>query len=77
MHVEPHHTPEQLAALIRAEPRAKVARRLTAVRLALLGQTAAAIAAQVLLAECAWRAVCLDPDKVKTVCRCGYANTGS
>ena len=28
-------------------------------------------------AECAWRAVCLDPDKIKTVCRCGYADTGS
>lgn len=51
MHVEPHHTPDQLAALIRAEPCAKVARRLTAVRLALLGQTAPAIAAQVLLSD--------------------------
>ncbi len=51
MHVEPHHTPEQLAALIRTESRAKVARRLTAVRLALLGQTAPAIAAQVLLSD--------------------------
>jgi transposase len=48
MHVEPHHTPDQLAALIRTEPRAKVARRLTAVRLALPGQTAPAVAAQVL-----------------------------
>jgi transposase len=51
MHVEPHHTPDQLAALIRAEPRAKVARRLTAVRLALLGQTAPAVAGQVLLSD--------------------------
>jgi transposase len=51
MHVEPHHTPDQLAALIRSEPRAKVARRLTAVRLALLGQTAPAIAAQVFLSD--------------------------
>jgi transposase len=51
MHVEPHHTPEQLAALIRTESRAKVVRRLTAVRLALLGRTAPAIAAQVLLSD--------------------------
>src|SRR5262249_32776523 len=28
-------------------------------------------------AECAWRVVCLDPDKSKTVCRCGYAVAGS
>jgi hypothetical protein len=28
-------------------------------------------------AECAWRAVCLDPAKIRTVCRCGYVNTGS
>ncbi len=51
MHVEPHHTAEHLADLIRAEARAKLARRLTAVRLALLGQAAPAIAAQVLLSE--------------------------
>src|SRR5215510_4764603 len=51
MHVEPHHTANRLAELIRAEPRARVARRLTAVRLALLGQTAAHIADQVLLSE--------------------------
>jgi transposase len=51
MHVEPHRTPDQLAALLRAAPRAKVARRLSAVRLALLGQTAPAIAAQVLLSD--------------------------
>jgi transposase len=24
-----------------------------------------------------WRAVCLHPEKVKTVCRCEYAHTGS
>jgi len=40
-----------LAALIRTVPRAKLARRLSAVRLALLGQTAPAIAAQVLLSD--------------------------
>jgi transposase len=40
-----------LAALIRAACRAKVARRLSAVRLALLGQTAPALAAQVLLSD--------------------------
>jgi transposase len=40
-----------LAAPIRTEPRAKVARHLTAVRLALLGQAAPAIAAQVLLSD--------------------------
>jgi transposase len=51
MHVETHRTADQLADLIRAEPRAKVARRLAAVRLALLGQTAAGVAEQVLLSE--------------------------
>jgi transposase len=51
MRVEPHHTAEQRADLIRAEARAKRARRLSAVRLALLGQPAPAIAAQVLLSE--------------------------
>jgi len=49
MHVEPHRTPDQLADLIRAETHARVARRLGAVRLALLGQAADAIAAHVLL----------------------------
>ena len=39
MHVEPHDPPDRLAELIRAGPRARVARRLTAVRLALLGHT--------------------------------------
>src|SRR5262245_24214019 len=51
MRVEPHHTPDRLAELIRAEPHAKVARRLTAVRLAQLGFTAPQIAGQVVLSE--------------------------
>jgi len=51
MHVHPHRTPDQLAELIRGEPRARLARRLTAVRLALLGRTAARVAAEVLLSE--------------------------
>lgn len=51
MHVEAHHTADQLAELIHAEPRAKVARRLTAVRLALLGSTAAQVAGHVFLCE--------------------------
>jgi transposase len=51
MHVEPHRTADQLEALILSEPRARVARRLTAVRLALLGRTAPAIAEQVLLSD--------------------------
>jgi transposase len=51
MHVEAHDTPEALADLIRSEPRARVARRLMAVRLAMLGRTAVAIAAEVLLSE--------------------------
>jgi putative transposase len=51
MHVEAHRTADELADLIRAESRARVARRLTAVRLALLGQTAAQVADQVLLSE--------------------------
>jgi transposase len=51
VHVEPHRTADQLAELIRAEPRARVARRLTAVRLALLGHTAAQAADRVLLSE--------------------------
>ena len=51
MHVEAHHTADQLAELIRAQPRAKVARRLTAVRLALLGSTAAQVAGHVFLSE--------------------------
>jgi len=51
MYVEPHHTLEQLAALIRGESRAKVARRLTAVRLARLGHPASTIATHVLLSD--------------------------
>jgi len=51
MRVEPHRSAEELARLIRSETRAKRARRLSAVRLALLGQAAAAIAQQVLLSE--------------------------
>jgi putative transposase len=51
MHVHPHRTADQLADLIRGEPRAKLARRLAAVRLALLGRTAAQVAAEVLLSE--------------------------
>jgi len=49
MHVEPHHTAAELAARIRSESRAKVVRRLTAVRLALLGHRPEDIAAQVCL----------------------------
>ena len=51
MHVEPHHTTDRLAELIRVEPHAKVARRLAAVRLALLGRTAPQIAEEVFLSE--------------------------
>jgi transposase len=51
MHVEAHDTPEQLADRIRAEPRAKVARRVMALRLAMLGRTAGQVAAEVLLSE--------------------------
>lgn len=51
MRVTPHHTADELADRIRTEPRAKVARRLTAARLALLGQTAAQVADPVFLSE--------------------------
>lgn len=51
MHVEAHHTADQLADLARSEPRAKVARRLAAVRSALLGSTAAQVAEHALLSE--------------------------
>jgi transposase len=51
MHVEAHRSADQLAALIRAEPRAKVARQLAAVRLAVLGRTTAQAAAEVFLSE--------------------------
>jgi transposase len=49
MHVEPRHTAQELAARIRAEGSAKVARRLTAVRLVLLGQAPEQAGPQVLL----------------------------
>jgi transposase len=51
MPVESHRTADQLADLIRAETRAELARRLAAVRLALLGRTAGRAAAEVLLSE--------------------------
>jgi transposase len=51
MRVTPHHTADQLADRIRTEPRARVARRLTAARLALLGQTAGQVAGPVFLSE--------------------------
>lgn len=51
MHVEAHHTADQLAELIRAQSQAKVARRLSAVRLALLGRTAVDVGERVLLSE--------------------------
>lgn len=51
MHVDPHHTADELAALVRAERRGKVARRLAAVRLAAVGEPAAAVGEQVLLSE--------------------------
>ena len=49
MRVEPRHTPEELAALARAASSGRVARRLQAVRLAMLGATAEAVGPQVLL----------------------------
>ena len=49
MHVEAHHTADELAARIRSETRAKVGRRLTAVRLALLGHRPEDIAPHVFL----------------------------
>lgn len=51
MYVAPHHTADQLAELIRAERRAKVSRRLDAIRLALLGRTAAEVAERVLVTD--------------------------
>jgi transposase len=56
MHVEPHHTADELAERIRTERRARVARRLSAVRLALLGHTAPDVAERVLLSERSARA---------------------
>jgi transposase len=55
MHVEAHHTTDQLAERIRTEPCARIARRLTAIRLAQLGHTAADVAEWVLLSERAVR----------------------
>jgi transposase len=55
MHVEPHRTADQLAGLIRAEKRARVAQRLTAVRLAALGHTASEVGERVLMSERAVR----------------------
>ena len=49
MRVEPRHTPDELAALARAASTGRVARRLQAVRLAMLGQAAEAVGPQVLL----------------------------
>jgi len=51
MHVEPHDPPEHLAELARTERRGKVARRLMAVRSAMLGRTARQVAAEVLLSD--------------------------
>src|SRR5262245_65565079 len=51
MHVEHYHSPERLAELIRAETDARKARRLSAVRLAMLGRTAADVALEVLLSQ--------------------------
>jgi len=55
MRVEPHHTADELARLIRGERRAKVAARLNAVRLAVLGHTAAEVGERVVLSERAVR----------------------
>ena len=52
MHVELHHT---VGELIRTERRARVAARLSAVRLAVLGRTAAQVGEQGLLGERAVR----------------------
>jgi transposase len=51
MHVEPRDTPEALADRIRAEADARVARRLMAVRLAMIGQTAPEIVPQTLISK--------------------------
>lgn len=48
LHVEPHQTAEELAARIRREPRARLARRLAAVRPALLGQPPGQVGPQAL-----------------------------
>jgi transposase len=51
MHVEPHHIPAELRALIRAEKRGRVARRLQAVLAAREGETADAIGRRVQLSD--------------------------
>jgi transposase len=51
MHVEAHHTAEELRELIRAEPRARIARRLQAVLGALEGATSPALALRVQMSE--------------------------
>jgi transposase len=51
MHVEQHDTPEALSDRIRREADARVARRLMAVRAAMLGRTASQVTAEVLLSE--------------------------
>ncbi len=51
MRVEPRDTADELAELARREPRAKVSRRLLAVRAAMLGRTAAEAGAEALLCE--------------------------
>src|SRR5215212_7864651 len=55
MHVEPHHTADELADLIRTERRSGVARRLRATHLALPGDTAPDIAEDTLSSERAAR----------------------
>jgi transposase len=55
MHVEPHCTADELAVWIRAERRPGVVRRLNAIRLALLGDTAPDIAEDMLSSERAVR----------------------
>lgn len=51
MHVEPHDTPEHLARLVKAERRARVARRLLAVRRAMIGRPAPEVAREALVTE--------------------------
>ena len=51
MHVEPHDSPEHLARLFKAEPRSRVARRLLAVRQAMLGRSAPEVAREALVTE--------------------------
>ncbi len=51
MRVEPRHTPEELADLARSEGRARVSRRLLAVRAAVLGRTAVEAGAAALMSE--------------------------